>query len=151
MSTAPKERLLGYHRIHVGHGRGKSPAILREDGMIDGVDCYCAHSLEHAPRRLRRRFARQIARYIARSRKGGMFKAAVEAVDWKKDPSYRWITVHPHDQDVAAPTGRRDDRPALELAGAVYPLSIRHVGISSPGRRQSPAHEYQYTRNACYV
>ena len=102
MSTAPKERLLGYHRIHVGHGRGKSPAILCEDGLIDGVDCYHAHSLEHAPRRLRRRFARKIARHIARSRRDGMFKAAVGAADWKKDPSYRWITVHPHDDEGAA-------------------------------------------------
>ncbi|MEA3404092.1 MAG: helicase-related protein [Armatimonadota bacterium] len=83
-------------------------------------------------------------------------KAAAETVDWRKDPRYRWITVHPHgEEEEGYPVLLRMDDPKGEsgsgtiVGGAGGALNYRRItGVKTKGQYRTEARRKREERKA---
>ena len=82
-----------FHRVHIGHSGGKTLAhISKATGRVYGLDGRLGWPAHTAPEQFITSCGHEPVRKALE-----FVRKATGDVDWKSDPSYRWITIHPHD------------------------------------------------------
>ena len=80
-----------FHRVHIGHSGGKTLAhISKATGRVYGLDGRLGWPAHTAPEQFITSCGHEPVRKALE-----FVRKATGDVDWKSDPSYRWITIHP--------------------------------------------------------